>query len=51
MLSFQAEIKEVIGCVKLGRSSDILDGQLAQDAIKLCQKQTESLLKRRIVRL
>lgn len=51
MLSFQAEIKEVVDCVKSGQSSQILNGQLAQDAIKLCQKQTESLIKRRIVRL
>ncbi len=51
MEAFETEIKEVVKCVKAGNTSDILDGQLAQDAIKLCQKQTESLLRRRSVRL
>ena len=51
MLAFQAEIKEVVHCVKNQSASATLAGQLAQDALLLCQKQTESLLKRRQVRL
>ncbi len=51
MNAFQAEIKEVAHCVKAQIPSDILDASLAQDAIRICQKQTQSLLRRRSVKL
>lgn len=51
MQAFQAELKEVIRCVRDGEKSTVLDSSLASDAILLCQKQTESLTRDRIVRL
>lgn len=47
--AFAAEIREVVRCLGRGESSDILDAELAQDAILLCQKQAESLRKRRAI--
>ena len=39
---FESEIKEVLSCVESGTDSKILGGELAKDAIKLAEKQTES---------
>lgn len=51
MHAFEAELKEVARCLGKSQRSEILDSGLAQDAILLCQKQTESLTKGRSVRL
>ncbi|MEX0676153.1 MAG: Gfo/Idh/MocA family oxidoreductase [Pirellulales bacterium] len=47
--SFADELTEAAGTVKSGKPSALLDGRLARDAIVLCQKQTESIRKRRPV--
>lgn len=49
--AFANEIGEVLHCLRNGSHSEILDAQIAQDAIRLCQKQTESLRKGRSVRI
>lgn len=46
MHAFAAEIKEVLGCLKQGKASQVLDGSLARDAVMLCGKQSESLRRR-----
>jgi len=51
MDSFVAEIKEVVGCVRQGRESTILNSDLARDAILLCHKQTQSLTRGRSVKI
>ena len=43
MNAFAAELSEVVACVKAERSSELLNAELARDAVKLCEKQTESL--------
>jgi len=48
---FVAEIKEVVKAVRTSRPSPILGGDLARDAIILAHKQTESVLKRKRVRI
>jgi predicted dehydrogenase len=49
--SFEAEIAEVARSIRSGKVSPILSGDLARDAIAICHKQTESVLKGRPVRL
>jgi predicted dehydrogenase len=49
--AFEAEIAEVAKSVRSGRPSAILSGELARDAIMLCHKQTESVMKGRPVRV
>jgi len=49
--AFKAEIQEVIKSVKAGKQSDILAGNLAADAVKMCHKQTESVKKGRRVKV
>ena len=51
MRAFHAEIKEVVRCIRSVEKSPVLDGSLASAAVLLCQKQTESLSKGRLVRL
>ncbi|MFN0017938.1 MAG: Gfo/Idh/MocA family protein [Pirellulaceae bacterium] len=41
--AFAAEIKEVAQCVKSGKSSLLLSGELARDAIVLCHKQQSAV--------
>ena len=44
MLSaFESELSEVVNSITTGSPSPILDGNLARDAVVLCQKQTESI--------
>ena len=43
MNAFAAELEEVVACVADNRDSDILNGQLARDAIELCRRQSESI--------
>lgn len=40
---FVTELREVIDCINAGRTSEILGADLAQDAIRLCEKEAESL--------
>lgn len=42
-LAFEAEIAEVVSCIAAGKSSSILGGDLAGDAISLCHAQTKSV--------
>ncbi|HVT29638.1 MAG TPA: Gfo/Idh/MocA family oxidoreductase [Lacipirellulaceae bacterium] len=42
--AFVGELREVTRCVADGKTSEILGAILAQDAIRLCEKQTESLV-------
>ncbi|GAB6167308.1 Gfo/Idh/MocA family oxidoreductase [Thermostilla marina] len=48
---FAAEMKEVARCIAKGETSAFLDGSLALDALKLAHKQTESVVKRKAVRV
>ena len=41
--------KAPVFTVKSGKPSALLDGSLARDAVVLCQKQTDSIRKRRPV--
>lgn len=43
ILSFKAEIEEMIRSVQSGTPSKILSGELARDAIILCHKQTDAV--------
>jgi predicted dehydrogenase len=43
MDAFEAELRNVTECVRNNRESEILSGRLAQDAVKLCQMQAESM--------
>lgn len=49
--AFVDEIKEVVRCVTADHPSSILAGDLARDAIILCQKQTESVQKGKAVKV
>jgi predicted dehydrogenase len=49
--AFVGELREVIHSVQDGRTSDILGAILAQDAIRLCEAQAESLRSGATVRL
>lgn len=49
--SFAAELTEVVKSVRSGKESSILGGELAADAVHLCQKETESLRKHRLVKV
>jgi predicted dehydrogenase len=48
---FAAEIAEITRCVRAGKPSAILSGDLARDAVLLCNKQTESAKKGRLVKV
>ena len=50
MVAFEAEMKEVTRAIRAGQASPILNGQLARDAVVLCQKQAQSLRSGRLVR-
>ncbi len=43
MNAFEAELRTVVECVRKNQESDVLGGQLAEDAVKLCQMQAESI--------
>jgi len=51
LAAFEAEIKEVVRCVKAGTPSRLLGGDLARDAIILCNKQTQSVAQGRPVKV
>jgi predicted dehydrogenase len=48
---FVAELNEMARAVKLGKPSPLLDGQLARDALVIGQRETQSLVKRKPVRV
>jgi predicted dehydrogenase len=41
--SFANELREVVHCIRDGQTSEILGAVLAQDAMRLCERQAESL--------
>ena len=49
--SFAAELGEVVRSVRAGRNSEILAASLAADAVKLCDRQTSSILRRKLVKV
>ena len=49
--AFDAELTEVVRAVRTNTPSPLLDGQLARDAVILCQKQTESVRRGRPVKV
>jgi predicted dehydrogenase len=49
--AFVAEIGEVIKSVRTETPSELLDGKLARDALVLCQKQTQSAVRGRVVKV
>ena len=49
--AFEAEIKEMLRSIRSDTPSPILSGDLARDAILLCHRQTESVLKGREVKV
>ena len=49
--AFIAELSEVVRAVRTNTPSPLLAGELARDAVVLCQKQTESIVKRRAVKV
>lgn len=51
MNAFEAELKEVVRCVKKGEASSLLGAELARDAIALCHAQAKSLKTGRRVRV
>jgi predicted dehydrogenase len=42
--AFEAEVAEIARSVEAGRPSTLLSGELARDAIRICQKEAESVL-------
>lgn len=51
MDAFDAELREVVRCIRQDRASEVLGGELASDAIRLCYKQSASLAAGRPVRI
>ncbi|MBX3413577.1 MAG: Gfo/Idh/MocA family oxidoreductase [Pirellulales bacterium] len=49
--AFVAEIAEVAGSIKRGTPSALLSGDLARDALVLCQKESQSALTGKVVRI
>jgi predicted dehydrogenase len=49
--AFFAELSEVVRAVRTKTPSPLLGGELARDAVVLCQKQTESIVKGRSIKV
>ena len=49
--AFPLELKEAVRAIRTGTPSQLLDGQLARDALILGQKQTQSVLSRKPVKI
>ena len=49
--AFVAELGEVVRAVRSNTTSPLLAGELARDAVVLCQKQTESIVRGRAVKV
>jgi predicted dehydrogenase len=48
--AFAAELREVVQCVQAGRSSEILGAELAQDAMRICERESASLRRARPIK-
>ena len=51
MNAFEAELRQVVRSVRTGETEPALSGALARDAVLLCRKQTESIIKGRPVKV
>jgi hypothetical protein len=51
LAAFEAEIKEVVACLKANKPSAVLGGDLARDAVTLALKQQESVKKGKPVKV
>ncbi len=51
LVAFRAELGEVIRCVAHDHPSDVLSGELASDAIRICQSEAKSLASGKPVRI
>jgi predicted dehydrogenase len=49
--AFAEELREVVACVRDGLSSEVLGAELAQDAMRICESQAESIKRRKPVKL
>lgn len=49
--AFVAEVQEVVKAVKSGAPSPLLGGQLARDALVLCQRQTQAVFSGKLVKV
>jgi predicted dehydrogenase len=49
--AFAAELREVVAAIKAGVGSNVLSGELARDALAICQRETESVRKGAIVKI
>ena len=49
MNAFQAELKAVTESVRAGKKNPLLGGNLARDAIAICQAETKSLLQKKTI--
>lgn len=49
--AFEAELGDTVKAVRTGKPSPLLEGSLALDALVLCHKQTESVRRRRTVKI
>lgn len=49
--AFQGELTDVVRSIRTGQPAAVLDGQLARDAVILCQKQNQSLRTGRLVKV
>jgi hypothetical protein len=49
--AYMAEINEVIKCVRTGKASSVLGGELARDAVVMCHKQTQSVTSGKVVKV
>jgi predicted dehydrogenase len=49
--AFTAELRHAMGCIRDDEPSPLLNAELARDAIRICDRQTESLRKGRRVRM
>ena len=47
--AFQAELKAVTESVRAGKKNPLLGGNLARDAIAICQAETKSLLQKKTI--
>jgi predicted dehydrogenase len=49
--AFVAELREVVSAIKAGSGSNVLSGELARDALAICQRETESVRKGVLVKI
>ena len=49
--SFREELTHAVKSIRAAKESPLLNGELARDALQLCEKQTLSVKKRRLVKV